>query len=177
MAAPATDGGYVLIATCHLCPHLFARHPRSTAEVLAVTRRRAAEFGLTWRKLSTWEDVDDFPSLLGLLQRSPPTASAAFVRRRLAHLLPARSLTGQQPFRLQIPQAAVEGFPLRIVDQMHPAADVHQALAPRAFAQTAQGRGHERVAPADPLVAATAGEKIPCHPGQGMLFDQGRARR
>jgi uncharacterized protein len=90
VAAPASDGGYVLIGTRRLCPQLFAGIPWSTSEVLAVTRRRAVEVGLSWRELSTWADVDDFPSLLNLLQRSPASASAVFARHRLAHLLPPR---------------------------------------------------------------------------------------
>lgn len=91
VAAPAADGGYVLIGLRQLLPPLFADIPWSTAEVLACTRRRAAEAGLSWRELTPWEDVDDFPALLGLLKRSPSSASAAFVRRRLSHHLPAVS--------------------------------------------------------------------------------------
>ncbi len=88
VTAPATDGGYVLIGFNRPLPQLFADIPWSTPEVLARTRRRAAEAGLSWRELTPWEDVDDFSSLLALLRRSPASASAAFARRRLAHLLP-----------------------------------------------------------------------------------------
>ena len=88
VAAPASDGGYVLIGLRRPLPQLFADIPWSTAGVLAATRCQATAAGISWRELGTWQDVDDFPSLLALLQRSPASASAAFVRRRLAHLLP-----------------------------------------------------------------------------------------
>lgn len=88
VAAPAADGGYVLLATAKPRPQLFRDIPWSGAAVLAVTRRRAATAGLAWRELAAWEDVDDFPSLLRLLERSPHSASAAFVRSRLSHHLP-----------------------------------------------------------------------------------------
>ena len=91
VTAPATDGGYVLIGLRRLQPQLFAGIPWSTPGVLACTRRRAADAGLSWRELTPWEDVDDFASLLALLRRTPSSASAAFARRRLAHLLSAVS--------------------------------------------------------------------------------------
>jgi len=88
VVAPATDGGYVLIGGRRPMPQLFAGIPWSSAEVLACTRRRAVESGLAWRELTEWVDVDDYSSLLALLTRSPASASAAFVRSRLGHLLP-----------------------------------------------------------------------------------------
>jgi len=85
VAAPAADGGYVLVGTRKPAPQLFAGIPWSTPEVLAASRRRAAQLGLDWRELPGWEDVDDWDSLCRLLERSPWCATAGHVRRDLAH--------------------------------------------------------------------------------------------
>ena len=91
VVAPAADGGYVLIGGRRSLPQLFAGIPWSSAEVLACTRRRAVESGLSWRELPAWEDVDNFSSLRSLLKRSPASASATFVRNHLGHYFPGAS--------------------------------------------------------------------------------------
>jgi rSAM/selenodomain-associated transferase 1 len=85
VAAPAADGGYVLVGARKPAPQLFADIPWSTPEVLAASRRRAAQLGLDWRELPGWEDVDDWDALCRLLERSPWCATAGHVRRDLAH--------------------------------------------------------------------------------------------
>jgi len=66
-------------------PELFRGIPWSSDGVLAATRRRAEEAGVTYREVGAWEDVDDLASLRRLLERSPGSATA-----RLAHTLLAR---------------------------------------------------------------------------------------
>jgi rSAM/selenodomain-associated transferase 1 len=87
VAVPAVDGGYVLIGERRHYPRLFLDIPWSTPEVLSCTRARAAELGLRWQELAPWEDVDDLPSLLRLLERSPASASARHARARLSSYL------------------------------------------------------------------------------------------
>jgi len=77
---PARDGGYVLIGeSCHH-PHLFERMPWSSAEVTALTRKRAAAAGIACRLLPVWDDLDDLEALQRLLQRSPASRTAAYLR-------------------------------------------------------------------------------------------------
>ncbi len=90
VAAPARDGGYVLIGLRRPVEGLFQDIPWSTAEVLAVSRERARVLGIGWREVGPWEDVDDLASLRRLVARSPDSASARFASRELArHLGPA----------------------------------------------------------------------------------------
>ena len=55
---PAADGGYWLLALARPRPELFRDVPWSTAQVLGVTRRRAAALGLRVRELEVLTDVD-----------------------------------------------------------------------------------------------------------------------
>ncbi|HEV2955228.1 MAG TPA: TIGR04282 family arsenosugar biosynthesis glycosyltransferase [Xanthobacteraceae bacterium] len=55
---PAEDGGYVLIGTRRPQPNLFAGMTWSTDQVMAQTRRRLAQHGMTWRELPPLWDVD-----------------------------------------------------------------------------------------------------------------------
>ena len=57
--APAVDGGYCLIALRRAEPDVFRAISRSTDAVLAQTRQRLRERGLTCTELETAEDVDD----------------------------------------------------------------------------------------------------------------------
>jgi uncharacterized protein len=87
VAAPAGDGGYVLIGERRHYPELFCHLPWSSDQLLAQTRARALQAAIPWRELESWEDVDDLPSLRALLRRSPDSATARFARQRLGHLL------------------------------------------------------------------------------------------
>ena len=77
---PARDGGYVMIAERGHHPQVFRTVPWSTAEVLTSTRRLAAEHCISLQEVGGWEDLDDVDSLQNLLQRSPSSRTAAFVR-------------------------------------------------------------------------------------------------
>lgn len=59
----AEDGGYYLIGLKHAHRNLFNRIEWSTSDVLARTRRRAAEIDLTVEMLPPWYDVDDANTL------------------------------------------------------------------------------------------------------------------
>jgi uncharacterized protein len=74
---PAEDGGYVLIGSRQPQPVLFADMTWGTDTVMAETRRRLAQGGLTWRELPSLWDVD-WPEDIARL-RTP----------ELAHLLGA----------------------------------------------------------------------------------------
>jgi rSAM/selenodomain-associated transferase 1 len=55
---PAEDGGYVLIGSRQPQPDLFTGMTWSTDQVMAQTRQRLAQSGLTWRELTPLWDVD-----------------------------------------------------------------------------------------------------------------------
>ncbi len=80
---PASDGGYVLIGERIHHPPLFRDIPWSTPQVLKLTRERAREEGLALAETALWDDVDDFASLLRLLERSPESRTARFVREHI----------------------------------------------------------------------------------------------
>lgn len=87
LTIPARDGGYVLVGERGHHPGLFRDIPWSTAQVLSETRRRVAELSLNYRELAPWDDVDDLPSLGRLLERSPASEAACFVRTHLGKYL------------------------------------------------------------------------------------------
>lgn len=87
VVAPARDGGYVLVGERRHVPELFCDIPWSTSGVLAATRRRAADLGVDFREVSTWEDVDDLPSLRRLAERSPGCRTAQYLWRKLSRYL------------------------------------------------------------------------------------------
>ncbi len=87
VSVPCLDGGYALLGLNQPCPDLFREIPWSTAGVLAATRQRAADAGLTYRELAKWDDLDDLAALKRLLARSPETATARYVRGQLADYL------------------------------------------------------------------------------------------
>jgi rSAM/selenodomain-associated transferase 1 len=104
---PATDGGYYLIGLKHAHAQLFTGIPWSTSGVLAATRARAAEFGLSIAELPMWYDIDDAESFEVLLDElnghplkfnasrlvsGPAFATRAFLSRR-------GMLTTNVPFR------------------------------------------------------------------------------
>lgn len=75
---PTEDGGYYLIGVRAAHRELFERMPWSTAEVLDITLRRAANAGLETACLSSWFDVDtpeDLERLRASLAGASPTAS------------------------------------------------------------------------------------------------------
>ena len=59
---PSVDGGYCLLALRRADADLFRAISWSTDAVLAQTRLRLRERGLTWTELETTEDVDDAAS-------------------------------------------------------------------------------------------------------------------
>jgi rSAM/selenodomain-associated transferase 1 len=81
--APADDGGYVLIGESLHHPQLFTEIEWSTAEVLAETWQRIKQNAIPAKQLTSWDDLDDLPSLERFLQRSPDTRTAEYLRRHL----------------------------------------------------------------------------------------------
>jgi rSAM/selenodomain-associated transferase 1 len=57
--APAADGGYALIGLRRAAPRLFEHMPWSTDRVLALTRERLAECGLSHAELPAVHDIDE----------------------------------------------------------------------------------------------------------------------
>ena len=55
---PATDGGYVLIGLKHPTIELFRDIAWGGPNVMATTRARLTELGLTWHELETLRDID-----------------------------------------------------------------------------------------------------------------------
>ncbi|NUP90414.1 MAG: TIGR04282 family arsenosugar biosynthesis glycosyltransferase [Candidatus Sumerlaeia bacterium] len=55
---PSHDGGYYLLGLRGLTPKLFQRIPWSTDQVLAATRERAKELGLSVQSLPALHDID-----------------------------------------------------------------------------------------------------------------------
>ena len=82
--APASDGGYVLIATRAALPtSLFRRMPWSTRRVMRETVRRAHQAGLRVAVLPAWYDVDDAAGLRRLRADRRGMARARATREAL----------------------------------------------------------------------------------------------
>lgn len=84
---PSLDGGYYLIGLTRPIPELFHDVPWSTSEVLALTRRRAEQLGLSSTLLTAWRDVDTIDDLTALINDCglgprPPASPAASVSKR-----------------------------------------------------------------------------------------------
>ncbi|PNU20376.1 hypothetical protein C2E25_07370 [Geothermobacter hydrogeniphilus] len=86
VAAPADDGGYVLIGCRRPCPELFRDIAWSTAEVLDSTRQAADRAGIHLCRVASWYDLDDAEAIKRLLQRSPGSRTAAYIRTHLGSL-------------------------------------------------------------------------------------------
>jgi hypothetical protein len=67
--APAEDGGYVLVALSRPAPRLFEAIAWGGSAVMAQTRARLAECGVSWKELSVLWDVDR-PEDYARLERS-----------------------------------------------------------------------------------------------------------
>jgi uncharacterized protein len=81
---PSRDGGYALIGESRHYPELFTTIPWSTREVLTSTRHRAFQLRLAYDEIGLWEDIDDLPSLLRLIERTPLSTTARLARQLLA---------------------------------------------------------------------------------------------
>jgi rSAM/selenodomain-associated transferase 1 len=64
---PAQDGGYYLLGLGRMAPELFVGIPWSTDQVLALTRRKAEQSGLTTALLTPCRDVDTLEDLQALI--------------------------------------------------------------------------------------------------------------
>lgn len=82
---PSADGGYGLLALARPHAALFRGVPWSTPEVLAVTRARARDAGLTLAELDPLDDVDRVEDLARLMRALD--AGPAGVAPRTAHAL------------------------------------------------------------------------------------------
>ncbi|HLZ35273.1 MAG TPA: TIGR04282 family arsenosugar biosynthesis glycosyltransferase, partial [Nitrospira sp.] len=67
---PALDGGYYMIGLNQPKPPLFENIPWSTDRVLALTRERADNLGLTHALLPAWRDTDTIDDLQALVEAS-----------------------------------------------------------------------------------------------------------
>jgi hypothetical protein len=67
---PALDGGYYLLGLKKAAPALFHDIPWSTDRVLALTKDKAAELGLSVGLLPEWRDVDTIEDLQALIDAS-----------------------------------------------------------------------------------------------------------
>ena len=99
---PALDGGYYLIGLKRPVPELFAEIPWSTDQVLQLTRKKAAELGLSVATLKEWRDIDTIDDLRALIEDCAADAKrprqnrilsmrTAGTLQLLAKRLPARS--------------------------------------------------------------------------------------
>ncbi len=84
--APAADGGYVLIGESRHWPQMFEDMPWSRDDLLQQTVEVLASEQIAWQQLPGWEDVDDAESLARLLQRSPESQTAGYIRKNLPDL-------------------------------------------------------------------------------------------
>jgi rSAM/selenodomain-associated transferase 1 len=87
VTVPCRDGGYALIGQRRHRPEVFDDIPWSSSDVLTITRMRAAKAKLRYVELSVWEDLDDVKALSRLLERSPNSRTAEFVRHKLSGYL------------------------------------------------------------------------------------------
>ncbi len=83
---PCRDGGYALVGMRRPTTELFAEIPWSTSQVLAATRRRSRQLGLSYHETEAWEDLDEFADLQRLVARSPETATSRHIVSRLSEL-------------------------------------------------------------------------------------------
>ena len=84
--APADDGGYVLIGESRHHPQLFGEMPWSSAALWEQTLAKLEEGAIPWRRLPSWEDLDDAEALRRLLQRSPHSLTARHLLRHHSQL-------------------------------------------------------------------------------------------
>lgn len=67
---PALDGGYYLIGLNKPAPALFDNIPWSTDQVLAFTKEKAQNLGMTYALLPEWRDIDTIDDLKALIEAS-----------------------------------------------------------------------------------------------------------
>lgn len=67
---PALDGGYYLIGLNKPAPTLFENIPWSTGQVLALTRKKADNLGLSQALLPEWRDIDTIDDVKALIDAS-----------------------------------------------------------------------------------------------------------
>ena len=63
---PALDGGYALVGQRRPCATLFEGMAWSTPQVMAATRERALQAGITWAELPAVADIDEPADLVNL---------------------------------------------------------------------------------------------------------------
>ncbi len=82
---PALDGGYYLVGESTHNDQLYSGIAWSTDKVLEQTLAKATTLGLSSVLLPDWDDLDDLPALLRLVDRSPHSITAKQVRTVLKH--------------------------------------------------------------------------------------------
>jgi rSAM/selenodomain-associated transferase 1 len=84
---PCRDGGYVLVGMRRPTTELFSGIPWSSPRVLAETRLRSRQLGLTLFETECWHDLDEVADLQRLVIRSPGSQTARHVVSELEALL------------------------------------------------------------------------------------------
>lgn len=84
---PAPDGGYYLVGLSVPPRDLFQDIPWSTCTVLAKTRERFKERGLSLKLLPPWADIDSFNDLKRFLENAPATGGPGARSREKARRL------------------------------------------------------------------------------------------
>lgn len=95
---PCHDGGYVVVGLRRPTTEVFADIPWSTSGVLAATRQRCRDLGLTYQQTAAWDDLDELDDLGRLVARSPETATA---RHIIAELHERLSIADGKPVDLR----------------------------------------------------------------------------
>jgi rSAM/selenodomain-associated transferase 1 len=90
---PCEDGGYAVIGLRQPTEVLFAGMPWSSSRVMAETRRRCRDFGLSLHETVTWYDLDGPADLSRLVECSPRSRTARYL---LADLRALFQTTGRK---------------------------------------------------------------------------------
>jgi rSAM/selenodomain-associated transferase 1 len=84
---PCRDGGYAIVGLRKETTEIFEGIPWSTSGVLAATRKKCLELGLSYHETESWDDIDELADLKRLVERSPQSSTARYVLDELADLL------------------------------------------------------------------------------------------
>ncbi len=83
---PCQDGGYAVVGMRQSTTELFDEIPWSTSGVMAATRQRSQQLGLSCHETEYWDDMDEFADLQRLVARSPESETARYIVSELNDL-------------------------------------------------------------------------------------------
>ena len=84
---PCQDGGYAVVGMRRSTTAIFDGIPWSSCDVLAATRQRSEQLGLTYYETAGWSDLDELADLQRLVLRSPESETARYIAGELRELL------------------------------------------------------------------------------------------